>query len=103
VLRTRKRRRLVDGIDALEIPAAGDEREDVCEREERHERLMEAMASLKPRALEILLLHYKHDYSDAQIATLLGTSRGTVSVTLSRIRKRLRTLLRSAGIEGDGT
>src|SRR5688500_10795664 len=77
VLRTRKRRRLVDGIDTLEIAAAGDVREDVHEREERHERLTEAVAGLKPRAVEILLLHYKYDYSDAQIAALLGTSRGT--------------------------
>lgn len=103
VLRTRKRRRLVDGIDTLEIPAVGDEHEDTREREERHERLMEAIASLKPRALEILLLHYKHDYSDAQIATLLGTSRGTVAVALYRIRARLRALLCSAGLEGDRT
>ena len=97
VLRTRKRRRLV-GIDTLEIPASSEQPEDVRERDEqRHERLTEAMAGLKPRALEILLLHYKHEYSDAQIATLLGTSRGTIAVTLFRIRARLRTLLRTAG------
>ena len=101
VLRTRKRRRLVYGIDTLEIPAPVEEREDVRERAERHERLMVAMASLKPRALEILLLHYKHDYSDAQIAALLGTSRGTIAVALFRIRARLRTLLRTAGLQGD--
>jgi len=96
VLRARKRRRLVDGIDTLEIPAPGGKREDV-RRDDRHERLMEAMASLKPRALEILLLHYKHDYTDADIAALLGTSRGTIAVTLFRIRARLRKLMRSAG------
>jgi RNA polymerase sigma-70 factor (ECF subfamily) len=102
VLRTRKRRRLV-GIDTLEIPASGEGSgsEDVREGEERHERLMTAMASLKPRALEILLLHYKHDYSDAQIAALLGTSRGTIAVTLFRIRARLKTLLGST--HGDTT
>jgi RNA polymerase sigma-70 factor, ECF subfamily len=100
VLRSRKRRRLV-GIDTLEIPARGEEAEDVRERDERHELLTEAMASLKPRALEILLLHYKHNYSDAQIAALLGTSRGTIAVTLFRIRARLRTLMRSAGLHGD--
>ena len=92
VLRTRKRRRLV-GIDTLDLPASGEEPEDVRERDEQHERLMAAMAGLKPRALEILLLHYKHDYSDAQIAALLGTSRGTIAVTLFRIRARLRTLM----------
>jgi RNA polymerase sigma-70 factor (ECF subfamily) len=103
VLRTRKRRRLAYGIDTLEIAAPEEEREDVRERDERHERLMAAMASLKPRALEILLLHYNHDYSDAQIAALLGTSRGTIAVALFRIRARLRTLLRTAGLQGDRT
>src|SRR5687767_5166652 len=98
VLRDRKRRRLVDGIDTLEIPAPGETREHVPGRDERHERLTEAMAGLKPRALEILLLHYAHDYSDAEIAALLGTSRGTIAVTLHRIRARLRTLLRPAGL-----
>jgi RNA polymerase sigma-70 factor (ECF subfamily) len=103
VLRTRKRRRVV-GIDTVEIPAASEESEDVRERDEqRHERLTEAIASLKPRALEILLLHYKHGYSDAQIAALLGTSRGTIAVTLFRIRARLRTLMRAAGLHGDTT
>jgi len=102
VLRARKRRRLVDGIDTLEIPA-GEMREHLRGRDERHERLTEAMAGLKPRALEILLLRYAHDYSDAEIAALLGTSRGTIAVALYRIRARLRTLLRSVGSEGDRT
>ena len=100
VLRTRRRRRLV-GIDSLEIPVAAEKPEEARERDEQHERLTEAMTSLKPRALEILLLHYKHDYSDAQIAALLGTSRGTIAVTLFRIRARLRTLMRSVGPHGD--
>jgi RNA polymerase sigma-70 factor (ECF subfamily) len=103
VLRSRQRRRLVDGIDTLEIPAAAEHSDDAGERDERHQRLTAAIASLKPRALEILLLHYKHDYSDAQIATLLGTTRGTIAVTLFRIRARLRTLLRAAGDEGERT
>ena len=103
VLRTRKRRRLVDGIETLEIPASSETGEDVRERDERHERLVEAMTSLRPRALEILLLHYKHGYSDAQIAALLGTSRGTIAVTLFRLRVRLRKLLRTAREEGDRT
>lgn len=72
-------------------------------RDECHEQLMGAIARLRPRALEILLLHYKHDYSDAQIATLLGTSRSTISVTLSRLRTRLRTVLPAAGCDREGT
>ena len=73
------------------------------ERDERHERLMEAMASLKPRALEILLLHDTSMIQrNAQIAALLGTSRGTIAVALFRIRARLRTLLHAAAEPGGG-
>jgi RNA polymerase sigma-70 factor, ECF subfamily len=100
LVRERKRRTPVD-LDAFEIPAPVDVRDEARDREARHARLMEAMAGLKPRALEILLLHYKHGYSDAQIAALLGTSRGVVAVTLYRIRARLRKVLRSAGSEGE--
>ncbi|MGH9239848.1 MAG: RNA polymerase sigma factor [Vicinamibacterales bacterium] len=101
LVRERKRRTLVDDLDTLEIPAPGDGRAEARERENRHQRLMAAMAGLKPRALEMLVLHYKLGYSDAQIASLLGTSRGVIAVTLYRIRARLRTLLRSAGLEGE--
>ena len=101
VVRERKRRTLVEDLDALEIPAPSDGRGEAREREDRHQRLMAAMAGLKPRALEMLVLHYKLGYSDAQIAALLGTSRGVIAVTLYRIRARLRTLFRSAGSEGD--
>jgi RNA polymerase sigma-70 factor (ECF subfamily) len=99
VVRERKQRTLVD-LEAFELPAPADTRGELHSREERHARLMAAMAGLKPRALEILLLHYKHGHSDAQIAALLGTSRGVVAVTLYRIRARLRTLL--AGLEREG-
>jgi RNA polymerase sigma-70 factor (ECF subfamily) len=92
VLRSRKRRRLVDGVEDLAIPVF-DGRDADRQYEEFHERLMRALAQLKPRALEILLLHYKHDYSDVQIAKMLGTTRGTIAVALYRIRARLRKLL----------
>jgi RNA polymerase sigma-70 factor, ECF subfamily len=99
VLRARKRQRLVDGVEHLDIP---DRQADDPERDDDfHERLMDAIAQLKPRAVEILLLHYKHGFSDAQIAKLLGTSRGTMAVTLYRLRARLRRLLRSAGLDGE--
>ena len=92
VLRTRKRRKLVDGVEELAMPAL-DGRDDHRQSEELHDRLMRALAQLKPRALEILLLHYKHDQSDVQIAKMLGTTRGTIAVALYRIRARLRKLL----------
>ena len=68
-----------------------------------HRQLYEAVAELGRKAAEILILRYVHDYSDARIAKLLGTSRGTIAVSLYRSRARLRTLLRaSSSVVGSG-
>jgi RNA polymerase sigma-70 factor (ECF subfamily) len=56
--------------------------------------LIDAIAQLNPRTVEILVLRYGHDFSDAQIAKMLGKSRGTIAVTLYRARARLKKLLR---------
>ena len=63
--------------------------------------LLKAIAQLKPRAVEILILRHVHDCSDADIARMLGTSRGTVAVALFRARARLRKLL--AHVSSGGT
>jgi RNA polymerase sigma factor (sigma-70 family) len=83
----------VDGVELLEIPAAPGNADDDAGTRREYERLTQAMARLTPRALEILLLFYKHDYSKAQIAERLGTSPSVIAVTLHRIRARLRRLL----------
>jgi RNA polymerase sigma-70 factor, ECF subfamily len=67
--------------------------------EEIHRRLYEAVAELSPESAHILILRYVHDYSDAEIAKLLGTSRGTIAVSLYRSRSRLRKLMR---VSSDG-
>ena len=61
-----------------------------------HRRLYEAIGELKPRSAEILILRYVHEYSDAEIAKLLGTSRGTIAVSLYRSRAHLKKLLRAS-------
>jgi RNA polymerase sigma-70 factor (ECF subfamily) len=61
------------------------------------ERLVRAMSQLNPRAVEMLILRYQHNSSEAEIGALLGTSRGVVAVTLFRARARLKKLLRSSG------
>ena len=59
--------------------------------------LIDAIAQLNPRAVEMLILRYEHHYSDAEIGKLLGKSRGVVAVTLYRARARLKKLLRASG------
>ena len=90
VMRTRKRHQPVDGVERLlvAVPPPGSTTDTFLQR-----RLVAALAQLKPRAVEILVLHYEHDYTDAEIAKLLGTSRGTIAVALYRARARLKKLM----------
>jgi RNA polymerase sigma factor (sigma-70 family) len=55
------------------------------------------MSQLHPGAVEMLVLRYEHGYSDAEIAKLLGKSRGVVAVGLYRARAKLRKLLSGRG------
>jgi RNA polymerase sigma-70 factor (ECF subfamily) len=57
-------------------------------------RLYQAITQLNRKSAYILILRYLHERSDADIARLLGTSRGVIAVTLFRARKRLKKLLR---------
>jgi RNA polymerase sigma-70 factor (ECF subfamily) len=59
--------------------------------------LVNAMSQLHPGAVEMLVLRYEHGYSDAEIAKLLGKSRGVVAVGLYRARAKLRKLLSGRG------
>jgi len=88
-----RRRQVAAGAEHLEAigPAIGSN-----PAEELHQRLYDAIAGLHPGAAEILILRYVHDYSDAEIARLLGTSRGVIAARLFRSRARLRQLIRSS-------
>jgi len=90
-VRSRKKQNLTDEVDRLEAPVPNAAADEAIQRN-----LTAAIAQLKPRTVEILVLRYGHNYSDAQIAKMLGTSRGTIAVTLYRARARLKRLM-SAG------
>jgi RNA polymerase sigma-70 factor (ECF subfamily) len=91
IVRSKKRQNLAtDRIEHLETAVAQSEGE---EQEAILQNLLDSIAQLKPRAVEILLLRYAHDFSDAQIAKMLGKSRGTIAVSLYRARARLRKLM----------
>jgi len=93
VVRARKRRAQIQGVEHMSesVPVAS-----ASESEELHRKLYEAIAELKPKSAEILLLHYLHGCRDAEIAKLLGTSRGTIAVNLYRSRARLKKLITSS-------
>jgi RNA polymerase sigma-70 factor (ECF subfamily) len=97
-LNTLRSRKHTAGTDGLEqVPAPVERSREPDDRSRRQ--LREAIAQLKPKAIEILILHYAHGYSDAQIAEMLGTSRGTIAVSLYRTRARLKKLLARASEE----
>ena len=58
--------------------------------EDLHRRLMDAIAGLNPNDTHVLVLRYVHNRSDADIARLLGVSRGTIAMRLFRARLRLK-------------
>jgi RNA polymerase sigma-70 factor, ECF subfamily len=97
LIQQRKRQVLTDDAEQFEVRPAADAFESA---EETHKRLYEAVAELRPESAHILILRYVHNYSDAEIARLLGTSRGTIAVSLYRSRVRLRKLMRAPLLGG---
>jgi len=96
-IQKKKRHVLTDNAERFEAPrpvAASESPEEI------HRRLYEAVAELSPSAAHILILRYVHNYSDAEIAKLLGTSRGTIAVSLYRSRARLRKLMCASSFLG---
>ena len=88
-LRSHRRRRLVAVDELPDLPDAAAEAID----DEHHRALYEAIAELKPESAQILILRYIHSMSDAEIARMLGVSRGTIALRLFRSRARLKKLL----------
>jgi RNA polymerase sigma factor (sigma-70 family) len=88
-IRTR-RRRPTTGTEPPDLPSPSDE---ASHAEDLHRQLYAAIAKLKPKNAEILILRYVHNYSDAQIAKFLGSSRGAVALSLYRSRAHLKRLL----------
>ncbi|HYR92430.1 MAG TPA: sigma-70 family RNA polymerase sigma factor [Terriglobia bacterium] len=56
--------------------------------------LRTALAELNPRTAEMFVLRHIEGYRNAEIAKMMGTSRGTVAVMLFRARLRLQKSIR---------
>ena len=98
-IRSRKQKNIVGDVELLEAPERVSA--DGVNGEMRRN-LLHAISRFKPPVVEVLVLRYEHNYSDAEIAKMLGKSRGTIAVTLSRARARLKKLLRASS-EGERT
>jgi RNA polymerase sigma-70 factor, ECF subfamily len=91
----RSRRRRAETFDPAALDRAVDLAGDCAadETEDLQRRLAEALPKLNQRAVEMVILRYEQKYSVNEIATLFGTSRSVVAVTLWRARARLRKLM----------
>ena len=89
IIRRRRNEVLINRTEYFEEPVSTD----TGDLETEVRQLYEAIAELKPDADEIVILRYMHDKSDAEIAQMLGKSRGTIALKLFRSRARLKRLL----------
>jgi RNA polymerase sigma factor (sigma-70 family) len=90
-IRDKKREVLIDNMEVFDASymASDASAEDLA----LDQALREAITVLNPAAAQIVILRYVHDYSLADIARMLGTTRSTVAVSLYRSRSRLRKYL----------
>jgi RNA polymerase sigma-70 factor (ECF subfamily) len=94
----RAKQRHVQIEDADQLPSTAGPPEIEADQTMR-KRLLHAISKLKATSVEVLMLRYVHNYSDAEIAKMLGTTRGTIAVRLFRSRARLKKLMRATGVE----
>ena len=96
--RARKRRNHTENdVELLKDPATDRHRGEEAMREQ----LLDAMAQLEPEQADILLLWFERGYSDAEIAGLLGKTRGAVAMMLHRAKQRLKELMCDESDEGE--
>lgn len=70
---------------------------------EIRDRLRQAVARLSPAAAEMFALRYFEDRDNSEIADLVGTTIGTVAVTLHRSRERIQKELATDLMNWGGT
>jgi RNA polymerase sigma-70 factor, ECF subfamily len=96
-VQSRQRHVFTDDLESFHAPSHSQP----GPHEELQRRLTTALAQLNSRTVEILILRYEHDYSDAEIARLLGKSRGAIALALFRARGRLKKLMRMSQAHGE--
>jgi RNA polymerase sigma-70 factor (ECF subfamily) len=93
VLRSRRRVELTDDPKILDKVSPSTEPRSSGDIRERLLATLEVMAETESSDVELLILRYVHEYSDAEIAKTMGKSRGAIAVRLFRARARLKKLM----------
>jgi|tagenome__1003787_1003787.scaffolds.fasta_scaffold19807527_1 RNA polymerase sigma-70 factor (sigma-E family) len=73
-------------VDVVPEPAA----EQLSDRLEQHQTILELLRELTPRQRTVIVLRYQEDWSEIQIADAMGVHVGTVKTLASRALDRLR-------------
>jgi RNA polymerase sigma-70 factor (ECF subfamily) len=90
-VRTSRRQALREHLVGIQSVASA--AMDCAANEEMEALLLNVTAELSPRLAELLRLRYADNRSDADIARMLGTSRGAIAVSLCRARAKVRKLM----------
>lgn len=86
-------------LEELSFVAGGEDAEQALDRRELVEALNDFLAGLPARKRTIFLCRYWYLDSVAEIGARLGMSENHVSVTLRRLRRKLRDHLLERGID----
>jgi RNA polymerase sigma-70 factor (ECF subfamily) len=85
-----RKRNVSDDAPALNLEDTAPTPDRQRSASEIHSRLRAALAELSPKVAEIFVLRHIEGYGNAEIAKMVGTSRGTVAVMLFRARAHLK-------------
>lgn len=97
--RAEKRSRLPAVLEELSCVAGGEDAEQALDRQALVEALNDFLAGLSPRKRTIFLCRYWYLDSVAEIGARLGMTENHVSVTLRRLRRKLRDHLLERGFD----
>jgi RNA polymerase sigma-70 factor (ECF subfamily) len=99
VVRARRSARAtpLEAVEPTLVDASRPGPDEVRGARELEDRVRDALAQVSPKAAEIFVLRYFEGYDNHEIARMVGTSRGTVGVTLHRTRQRVREELERPG------